>query len=366
MAKKKKVTKFDEQIFNDICTEYGDIIKRGSEILDDMEDYKVLSVSPAIDIALGGGLKEGTCVIITGDPKTGKSTTALHFAAKAQKAGKHVVYYDVEARLEKKNFKVKDIDTHALKVFGPTPSNPLITAEQYLNAAEKIIADMKDLVLIVDSTSCMVPAAELLEELKTSVRSGMPRLFSMFLKRISGNIRANKAIVIFITHNITNTSGMGYGPKKNSDGGVMLQYQASTNMIITHNTKWESNGSNVGQGVQWTIKASAAGGFPKSKAESWLRYGEGLDEGREIAFLAVDLTLIKKSGTWYTIQYAIDNLDHKAIKNTLTNNNIDPKDKDKVSAFFRAQGMDNLSDIINNNPELSEFLYDKIKEITNT
>jgi len=45
-----------------------------------------------LDIALGGGIREGSCVVITGDPKTGKTTTALYFAAKAQKLGKKVYY----------------------------------------------------------------------------------------------------------------------------------------------------------------------------------------------------------------------------------------------------------------------------------
>ena len=38
---------------------YGNIIKTGTEVLKEKSDYKAISISPAIDIALGGGVREG-------------------------------------------------------------------------------------------------------------------------------------------------------------------------------------------------------------------------------------------------------------------------------------------------------------------
>ena len=67
-----------------LSKKYGNIIESGTKVLESLENYDTISVSPVLDLALGGGLREGQCVVMTGDPKTGKTTTALYAAAKAQ------------------------------------------------------------------------------------------------------------------------------------------------------------------------------------------------------------------------------------------------------------------------------------------
>jgi hypothetical protein len=55
-----------------IIKEYGQIISDGAKVLEEKKNYKVINVSPAIDIALGGGLREGTWLTLTGDPKVAR------------------------------------------------------------------------------------------------------------------------------------------------------------------------------------------------------------------------------------------------------------------------------------------------------
>ncbi len=105
MAKKKAKNKFDDDIVsNQVIAKYGDIVEQGTKVLSDLQNFKTIGISPALDLALGGGLREGSVVVMTGDPKTGKTTTSLYFAAKAQAAGKNVVYFNTEGRLTKENF----------------------------------------------------------------------------------------------------------------------------------------------------------------------------------------------------------------------------------------------------------------------
>ena len=100
---------------------YGDIIESGSKVLASLENYKTIGISPALDIATGGGLREGSCVVMTGDPKTGKTTTALYFAAKAQKLGKNVFYLNTEGRLTKENFRgIRDLNVDDIKIVQAT------------------------------------------------------------------------------------------------------------------------------------------------------------------------------------------------------------------------------------------------------
>jgi len=370
MAKKSSRTKsFDDDIIsNQIMAKYGNIVKSGEDVLRDLGELKVISVSPALDIALGGGIREGSCAVMTGDPKTGKTTTALHFLAKCQALGKRTYYINTEGRLTKENFiGIDGLDPAKITIIQPSDETPSVSAETYLNALESHIKGTPDFVGIVDSVSNMVPQEEIEGEIRTGVRNSLPRLLSMFFKRISGDVARTKAIIIFITHNIANTSGARYAPTKISDCGTMIQYQAGTNMILTHRGKWqqgsEDKGTHIGQIAYWNIKTSAAGGKPNCTAESWIRYGIGIDESQEIAQLANQFSMIKRAGAWYELTIAIDNKESKAIKDVLIKNEVDINDEEAVQKFFRFQGNQRVTDFINENPEIKAMVYDKIKEI---
>lgn len=350
-----------------INKKYGSIIESGTKVLETLDTYEVLSVSPALDIALGGGLREGSCVILNGDPKAGKTTTALHFAAKAQQKGKRVFYLNTEGRLTKENFRgIEGLDSEAIQIVQTTESQPVVSAEKYLNTLEMLIKQEPNLVAIVDSTSNMVPQDELEGEIRTGVRNGLPRLLSMFFKRISGDVARTKAIVIFITHNIANTSGSRFAPNKMSDCGNMLQYQAGTNMVITHRGKWEvpkESGNHVGQVANWKIVTSAAGGTPNSIAASWIRYGIGIDEVQELATIATDFALVSVKGAWYTGSVFIENKDEPVIKDWLKSKEVDTENEEDVERALKRQGMENFTDLLRENPELRSYLFDKVREL---
>jgi len=366
MAKKKAKNKFeDDVVSNSIVKKYGDIVEEGTKVLKDLESFKNLSISPALDLALGGGLREGSVTIMAGDPKTGKTTTALYAAAKAQAAGKTVVYFNTEGRLTKENFKgIKGLDVEKIKIVQATDAQPVVSAETFLNVIETYIKNTPDFFGIVDSSSSMVPQDELDGDIRTGVRNQLPRLNSMFFKRISNDVSRTKAMLVCILHNIANTGGSRWSPAKMADGGNMIQYQAGTNMVITHRGKWEEtdeNGRDVGQVANWMVKTSAAGGKPNSNAVSYIKYGTGIDEIRELCEIATELTFIKQAGAWYTITSAISSTDTRILK--LLNKHEVPEDTEAREKFFKFQGMAKLSNFIEQNKEIQEFLYDEIKSV---
>jgi recombination protein RecA len=367
MSKLKKANKFSEDnVSNTIVSKYGDIVKSGTEILENINKLEVISVSPALDIALGGGLREGSVVVMTGDPKSGKSTTALHFAVKCQKKDKRVIYINTEGRLAKQNFEgIKDLDADKILIIEST-NDRVLTAEDFLNIIEYYINNDPGCLIIADSLSNMVPSQELEGEVRTGVRNALPRLLSMFFKRISGTLMKNRVILICVTHNIANTGGSPYAPQKMADCGNMLQYQAGTNMVITHRGKWQvpkDTGPHVGQIANWSIKTSNAGGRPNSTAESWIRYGIGVDETQEIIQIACEFRLIKSAGAWYTIQCAVDEPEHQTIKSILEQNSVDKSVTENVEKFFKFQGINNVLEFLESNPSVASFIYEKIKEL---
>jgi recombination protein RecA len=366
MSKTKKApSKFaEDEISNSIISKYGDVVRSGTEVLESINSLSVISLSPALDIALGGGLREGSVVVMTGDPKSGKTTTALHFASRCQSLGKKVIYINTEGRLSKQNFEgIKGLQSDSILIVEST-NERVLSAEDFLNIIEYYINNDPGCLIIVDSLSNMVPACELEGEVRTGVRNALPRLLSMFCKRISGTLMKNKSILIGVTHNIANTGGSPYAPAKMADCGNQVQYQAGTNMVITHRGKWQvpkDTGVHVGQIANWVIKTSNAGGRPNSTAESWIKYGIGVDEVQEIIHIACEFRLIKTAGAWYTIQAAVDDTSHPIVNKLLADNNISsPED---IERFFKFQGVNSVSEFLNNNPQISDFLYLKIKEL---
>jgi recombination protein RecA len=365
---KKKVgsTKFaEDSVSSSIISKYGDVVRSGTEVLESINSLEVIGVSPALDIALGGGLREGSVIVMTGDPKSGKTTTALHFASKCQAKGKKVIYVNTEGRLSRQNFDgIKGLDPEAILIIESTDDR-VLSAEDFLNIIEYYINNDHGCLIIADSLSNMVPSCELEGEVRTGVRNALPRLLSMFFKRISGTLMKNKTMLICITHNIANTGGSPYAPQKMADCGNMLQYQAGTNMIITHRGKWQvpkDTGPHVGQIANWSIKTSNAGGRPNSTAESWIRYGIGIDEVQEIMQIACEFRLIKSSGAWYTIQCAVDTPEDPTIAAILAKNTVG-QTADEIERFFKFQGSNNVCEFLTSNPEVAQFIYKKIKEL---
>lgn len=361
---KKKANKFNnDPTSNTIIDTYGDVVRPGTEVLENLTSLGVLSVSPALDIALGGGIREGSCVVMSGDPKTGKTTSALHFAGKCQRLGKKVIYVNTEGRLAIQNFEgIKSLIPEDIIVVESTDDR-VLSAEDFLNIIEYYINNDPECVIVVDSVSSMVPKDELEGLIRTGVRNALPRLLSMFLKRIGGQVTKNKTVALFILHNIANTGGSRWAPAKMTDGGNMIQYQAGTNIAITHRGRWQipkDTGPHIGQIANWKILTSNAGGTPNSTAEGWIRYGVGIDETQEIVQIACEFRLIKSAGAWYTISCALEHKDHPVISKILKASHVSESDED-VEKFFKFQGVNNLSDFLNEHPSLSSFIYEKIK-----
>ena len=166
-----------------IIKDYGKIITTGTQVLESQKNKKVISVSPAIDIALGGGILEGSWLTLTGDPKSGKTTTAMQIAANCQKEGRPVIYLDVEGRLKGMNFEVADLDPAKMEII--QPEDEPLPAETFLDVAHKLMSnvDYDGAVLIIDSISSLLPAKELDGDF-TPGRAGLPKILSIFTKKM--------------------------------------------------------------------------------------------------------------------------------------------------------------------------------------
>lgn len=351
--------------------EYGQILKKGSEVLKDKEDLQVISISPAIDVGLGGGVLEGSWITLTGDPKSGKTTTSMQIAKNCQELDRTIIYLDVEGRLKKLNFELAGLDPEKMVVISPVDKP--VSAEQFLEIAYKMMSDPEyhGAVLIIDSISSLIPQKELDADFG-SYRAGLPKILSVFTKKIGQLLPTQKGLVIAITHFIANTSG--YGKAKMADGGNKIQYQVDTRMEITAGggnsavTPWmDNNGTQIGQIVNWKVLCSSMGS-PGDFIQSYIRYGHGIDKVKEIMSLGLDLGFISKRGAWYTLDFMLIpggwpvGMAANLIEKGLTNEDMTDEELRKA---FTTQGEFKLYELLINNTDMVELLTKLVMEAIN-
>ena len=359
MATKTKTPDYLKKIIKD----YSEIIRSGTDVLEEKKNYKIISVSPAIDIALGGGIREGSWLTLTGDPKSGKTTTAMQIAANCQKEGRPIIYLDAEGRLKDMNFEVADLDPAKMEVIAPE-DKPL-PAEDFLDVAYKMLShpDYYGAVLIIDSISSLIPKKELDSDFSPG-RAGLPKILSIFTKKIGQLLPSQHGLVIAITHYIANTAG--FGKAKLADGGNKIQYQADTRMEIAGGgekvsavSPWlNSSGDRIGQVVNWRIICSSMGA-PGGQVQSHLRYGHGIDKTQEILMLSCDLGLIDKAGAWFTCSFM--NMFKDLAKEI--NPDLDVEDEEALVKAFKFQGQDKLYNFLNSNPKIVDILEASVKSM---
>ncbi len=131
---------------DDVVKNFGDdIILSGNAIVD--KKNVIIPISPSLDIVLNGGIPEGSFVVLTGQPKCGKTTTSLDFAATAQKPEykgalkdtREVYYLNIEGRLKKRDLEgIPGLNLDKFHVIG-SQQGKILHAEEYLQIGEKII-----------------------------------------------------------------------------------------------------------------------------------------------------------------------------------------------------------------------------------
>jgi recombination protein RecA len=291
----------------DVKKKFGDEIIRSATAVVDRECV-VIPVSPALDIVLNGGIPEGSFVIFTGQPKCGKTTTSLDFAATAQKEEykgdlkkpRHVYYLNIEGRLKKRDLEgIPHLNLDRFDIIG-SQQGKILHAEEYLQIAERIINEEPGSVIIIDSYSALCTEAEITSDMDKMQRADGAKLLAKFCRKVANVIPVNKNIVIGITHLMGNP---GYGNVEwKEKSGQAIAYQTDVKLRAKMFRAWTSSaeGPQIGQEVDWQVLCSALGP-PGGNIKSFLRYGEGIDKAMELITLCIDLGIIGKGGAWYTL-----------------------------------------------------------------
>jgi len=292
----------------------------------DMNVEAIPTGSLALDAALGiGGVPKGRIIEIYGPESSGKTTLALHILAECQKMGGEVAFVDAEHALDPVYAAALGVDIDNMLVSQPD------TGEQALEITDALVRSGAVDAVVVDSVAALTPRAEIEGEMGDAFVGLQARLMSQALRKLAGTINKTNCVVIFINQ-LRMKIGVMYGNPETTTGGNALKFYSSVRLDVRRTESIKEGGNVIGNKTRVkVVKNKVAPPFREAYFD--IMYGQGISKWGELVDLAVEMDIVQKSGSWFSMG------------------------DDRIG-----QGKDSVKTFLQANPDIAEEVEAKVRE----
>ncbi len=270
----------------------GAIMKLGDAAKVNVEAIPTGSI--ALDLALGvGGVPRGRVTEIYGPESSGKTTLCLHVIASAQRAGGYAAFIDAEHALDPSYAAKCGVDTNNLLISQPD------TGEQAFEIVDSLVRSNAIDVVVIDSVAALTPRAEIEGDMGDTHVGLQARLMSHALRKLTSAINNSHTTVIF-TNQLREKIGVMFGNPETTTGGKALKFYASVRLDIRRTDSIKLGQDVVGSRTRVRVVKNKVAP-PFKTAEFDIMYSEGISREGGLIDLGLEMGLVKKSGSWFTV-----------------------------------------------------------------
>jgi recombination protein RecA len=253
------------------------------------------SGSVSLDRALGvGGYPRGRVVELFGNESSGKTSLSLHAIAQVQSSGGVAAFIDAEHALDVNYARKLGVRVEELLISQPD------TGEQALEITEQLVRSGAVDLIVVDSVAALVPRAEIEGEMGDAHMGVQARLMSQALRKLTGAVSRSGTCILFINQ-IRMKIGVMFGNPETTTGGNALKFYSSVRLEIRRTGNLKEGESIIGTRTRVKVVKNKLAP-PFQEAEFDLLYGMGIHRAGEVLDLGVQLGLIEKSGSHFSLR----------------------------------------------------------------